>query len=119
MNVRGSVGATRRRADRLILIAVGALSGLMIVLAWSNVDRLSPGWWYVALGVSTLAAAAGVAAVATGRIRIGGIALVCAALTAPTGLAFLVNVVVVVLAVPLIVLSSGENAVERTHDSSV
>jgi hypothetical protein len=87
--------------------AVLALAGLMIIVAWSNVDRLTPGW-RVALGVSTLMGGVALACLAFGRSRVGGVALLVAALTAPTGFAFLINVVVVVLAVALIVVPAGE-----------
>jgi hypothetical protein len=95
------LGFTWQRAALLAVVVFPA--GLMVALGWSNVDRLATGW-RIALVSSTALVGLAVVLVLTGRrLRLGGAALLLAAVTCPTGFGFLVNAAVAVLAVGLMV----------------
>lgn len=86
---------------RWSLAALVPVAAITIVMAWGNLDRLS-GVWTALLVLGTAAAIAGLLLVALGKLRIGGLMILLSAFTLPTGLGFVVNIVLGVLALALV-----------------
>jgi len=94
------------RATRVIRIVIALIALAMLGTAWRFAGDLDSGWRWL-LAPATLAVIAGVGCLIANRERLAGVAMVVAALTAPTGFAAALNLVLLILAAPLLLVGTG------------
>jgi hypothetical protein len=99
----------RRPDGRLGPAIVGCVvivSAAIVAQAWSGWNRIGPGW-KVGLIVGSAMTIGGIVALALHRYSIAGIALCVAAFLLPTGYGVILNIVLLILALPLLAMREG------------
>ncbi len=81
-----------------MLAGLVPVAALTVAVDGGTRDRLS-GFWLALLLVGTVAAVSGLGLIATDRFAAGGAAMVLATLTLPTGLAFILDLVLAAFAI--------------------
>ncbi len=88
----------------MALVAFAPLTITTATVAWVTRVHYSALWWTAVLLIGTTSAGAAIWLLATRRTHVAEIAFLVAALTLPSGLAFGLNIALVILSLPLLIL---------------